>query len=220
MLLVEFSFWLNTPTYTESFVGSYLIADDLDEAFEEYKESADFSDIKSFEISSSHNRFSLDNSLPDWKERAASYGLTIEENGETILVSGPEGDVIKWYRGDDWELEDIRKGDRRYYWRFSREISEEETAVLVKLGVAKDIRYSNSGSDMEKEIGDWLKSICNTTEGDEYLFCGDEDYFYFRVKKRKDSSYTILWGFSNWPRPLKTKAEIKSALIALGAVRE
>lgn len=78
---------------------------------------------------------------------------------------------------------------------------------------------SNGCLNDDEDIDSWLKSICNTTEGDEYLFCGEENYFYFRVKKRNDSAYTILWGFSNWPRPLKTKDEIKSALIALGAMK-
>jgi hypothetical protein len=75
---------------------------------------------------------------PDAKDRAASLGLTIDNFKS---VTGPYRALVLWWRGDfDEDFADAYYGITQHAWDAGAEVSEEDAAVLVRLGVAVDIR--------------------------------------------------------------------------------
>lgn len=78
--------------------------------------------------------------------RAESLGLTVhlcdwgDREGKPDWVSGPLTQVIRWWRGDPREVSNLYYGATQVHWDAGKEISIEEAEVLIRLGVATDLR--------------------------------------------------------------------------------
>lgn len=85
---------------------------------------------------------------PGEADRARALGLTVhlcdwgERDGQPDWVSGPRADVARWWRGDPTEVSDLYYGATRVGWDAGVEVSESDVEVLVRLGIALDLRSS------------------------------------------------------------------------------
>ena len=84
---------------------------------------------------------------PDEHARAEAMGLTVhlcdwgEREGQPDWVEGPKQILLRWWRGDSFdEVSDLYYGATQWDWDEGREITEDEAAVLIRLGVATDAR--------------------------------------------------------------------------------
>lgn len=76
---------------------------------------------------------------PDATARAVALGLTMTtEWGHE--VRGRRGALLRFWRGDFEEPADLYYGVTLHGWKAGIEVTPDEVAVLVRLGVAKDIR--------------------------------------------------------------------------------
>jgi hypothetical protein len=75
---------------------------------------------------------------PGARDRALSMGLTIDPEYGT--VSGPQSKLVRWWRGDVRDPEDLYYGDTLFWWDKGTPVSEPEAEVLIRLGVVEDLR--------------------------------------------------------------------------------
>jgi len=81
---------------------------------------------------------------PGARDRAGALGLTIDEYD---TVNGPEGGVLRFWRGDFRDPEDLYYGATQFWWDEGVEIAEADAAVLLRVGVAKDARGAPIDTD-------------------------------------------------------------------------
>jgi hypothetical protein len=76
---------------------------------------------------------------PDAKDRAVALGLTLPVE-KYDGVTGPKTALLRWWRGDFDEPTDLYYGATDYAWDAGVEVTPEDAAVLLRLGVAADAR--------------------------------------------------------------------------------
>ena len=83
---------------------------------------------------------------PEEADRAREMGLTIhlydwgDREGQPDWVEGPKAQVFRWWRGDFDEPTDLYYGATIWSWDRGLEITQADAEVLLRLGIAIDVR--------------------------------------------------------------------------------
>jgi hypothetical protein len=84
---------------------------------------------------------------PTKRAEAEALGLEISEYGS---VSGTGENLTRWLSSNDWkDADDAYYGVTHYDWSKRQEISDDDVATLLRLGLAKDIREWKPDEDVQ-----------------------------------------------------------------------
>ena len=78
---------------------------------------------------------------PGQRERAETLGLKVEADDYGADISGSNSALLRWKRGDfDEYFSDAHYGITNRFWDEGQPIDDADAAVLVRVGVAQDVR--------------------------------------------------------------------------------
>jgi len=145
MFLVEVGFMHYGPKSQEDGIKELIITGSMEQAVAYIDKEYLFNNLENYvgpDPEAEGEYFSPCNAWwdknPHKKDEALNRGLTLSGYGD---VQGSYKEICLWWEGDDWkDPEDCYYGVTQYSWRNYQEISEEDAAVLIRLGLAKDIR--------------------------------------------------------------------------------
>lgn len=140
MLLVEVRFAHYAPKDSEEGIKELILATNLEQAVAYIDNEHMFGHLKDCEEDIGYA--SLDDDFweqnPSKKQEAEALGLEVNEYGS---VEGPSHVITKWLQRTTWEeVSEAYYGVTQWDWSKHQEISDEDAAVLLKLGIAKDVR--------------------------------------------------------------------------------
>lgn len=140
MRLYPIGFVHYSPKDSEQGVKEYVIANGDDEVIEYVSQTYRFGDLLGYDEDETSIRYD-----EEWLKRyplklAEANTLGFDIDTEYHYVTGPNTHMIRWYEGEDFkDADNAYYGVIHYYWRDSIDISNEDAAVLVRLGLAKRI---------------------------------------------------------------------------------
>lgn len=140
MLLIHLRFTHYSPKDSEDGLKELLLAESVEQALPYIDKEYLYDHLKDAEDDEAYHSVDDDwwEQHPGRKEEAVAMGLTVNEYGS---VEGPAHVMTRWWRGNSWkEASDAYYGVTHYDWDIAKPVTDEEAAVLLKLGLAKDIR--------------------------------------------------------------------------------
>jgi len=152
MLLVELGFVHYSPKDSEQGVKELIVCRDLAQAVEYIDQEHMFDalhDAKNDHDNQAGYRDEGSHSLGEnWFEQnqakkieAEALGLKVETDEFDDSVEGPSYLITTWLRSTAWTgADDAYYGVTHWDWSKSQPIADEDVAVLLRLGLAKDIR--------------------------------------------------------------------------------
>lgn len=142
MILIDLRFTHHSPKDSETGTKELLIAESIEQALP----YIDSEHLRDYLKESKHDEDNGYHSVSDewWeqnpgrKEEAEAMDLTVGEHGD---VEGPAHLLTLWWQGTTWkDTDDAFYGVTHHEWSIQKPLAEEETTVLLRLGLAKDIR--------------------------------------------------------------------------------
>lgn len=140
-MLIKLKFTHDSPKDSESGIMELLIADSLESAIKYIDKKHLYGALKDYEDDEECGFY------PDkkwWRKNehkrqdAIDAGLSIDEYGE---VTGDGRALTLWLNGTHWkDADDAYYGVTHHDWSEFQEVTEDEIAVLLKLGLVNDIR--------------------------------------------------------------------------------
>lgn len=146
MILVELRFVHYSPKDSKEGIKEFLIANDEAQAvayidnehmYDSLFEDDDVIELGDEDMESFYPSKEWWESHPGMKEKAIAAGLEVDEYN----VSGKSKSITLWYKGTTWQdTDDAYYGVTHWDWSRQRPLNPDEVAMLIELGVAKDIR--------------------------------------------------------------------------------
>lgn len=142
MILVQVGFMHYSQKDSEQGVKEIVIANNLQQAIDYINKEHMFGGLKDVKDDGDQGSYSPPMGFwqanPEKKEQARAMGLTVGKHGD---VEGDSHTLTMWHQGNDWqEPTDCYYGVTHWFWNAHQEITGEDAATLLRLGLAKDIR--------------------------------------------------------------------------------
>lgn len=143
MLLVPLWFKHYAPKDSEEGIKEFLVVDNIDQLIEYVDNEHMYGRLQDQKDDEQESSLSFAEEWiaerPHKVEEASELGIVLDV--EYHSAEGPSHLLTRWWGGNDWEeVSDLYYGATQWNWEKRQEITEEELAVLMKLGLVKDIR--------------------------------------------------------------------------------